>query len=125
MDDFIDIGQIDEDLVLDDDISSFELSIYDIKDLPNFRYPAILVSGVKFNDTLRVLQTAYRESFRLFDVWLDLEDGNSPIKQGSLPADSTTFLIMRYLGLRVTLYLNEDNIEVLDLNDPEVISKFI
>lgn len=122
---FENIGQDNEDLEIDFS-DSFELSeISDIRELEGFAYPSMLISGVKFNDTLRILRELRTNSYRLFDVWIDLGDGELPIKQGTLPANSEILLAMRYLGLRVTLYLDENNIESLDLNKSKDIEKFI
>lgn len=122
---FENIGQDNEDLEIDFS-DSFELSeISDIRELEGFAYPSMLISGVKFNDTLRILRELRTNSYRLFDVWIDLGDGELPIKQGTLPANSEILLAMRYLGLRVTIYLDENNIESLDLNKSKDIEKFI
>lgn len=123
--DLLEIGQGNEELDIDLAAGFDSFDIVDVRDDPNFQYPAMLISGLKFNDALRVLKSIRRESYRLFDVWVDLEDGNPPVKQGSLPADSNTFLTMRYLGLHVTLYLSEDQIQTLNLNDLSVIEDFI
>lgn len=125
LDVFEDIGQDNDDLEIDFS-DSFELSeISDIRELEGFAYPSMLISGVKFNDTLRILRELRINSYRLFDVWIDLGDGELPIKQGTLPANSEILLAMRYLGLRVTLYLDENNIDSLDLNKSKDIEKFI
>lgn len=123
--DFLDIGQDNEDLSIDFTIGFDGYDTPDVRDQPGFEYPAMLITGVHFNDTLRVLQSIRRESYRLFDVWVDLENGQPPVKQGNLPADISTFLSMRYLGLTVTLYLGEDEIQVLNLHDISVLEKFI
>lgn len=122
---FEQIGQTSVDLNIDLEAESITNEIYDVRAEQGFEYPAMLITGIKFQDTLRVLKSVRQESYRLFDVWLDLEDGNPPVKQGTLPANSDTFLIMRYLGLRVTLYLDENNIQSLDLQDPSVLESFI
>lgn len=119
------IGQTSSDLDIDLDIGAIEDTIYDVREEEGFAYPAMLISNVEFADTLRVLKSTRKESYRLFDVWIDLNDGNPPAKQGSLPADSDTFLTMRYLGLNVTLYLDKEHIQTLDLKDPSVIEAFI
>lgn len=124
-DDFLEIGQDNDDLGIDLTAGMDDIEFVDVRDQPEFEYPAMLISGLKFNDALRVLQSVRMQSYRLFDVWVDLEDGTPPVKQGSLPANSTTLLAMRYLCLRVTLYLNEDSVETLDLRDAEVIENFI
>lgn len=125
MDDFYDIGQANADLDID---TIADLDLYsgvDIRTVEGFEYPAMLITGVKFKDSLRVLQSVRKESYRLLDVWIDLEDGSEPVKQGSLPADIHTFLAMRYLGLMVTLYLGENDIMALNLRDPKVLEQFI
>lgn len=119
------IGQTSADLDIDLTAGMDSLGVYDVRDQSDFSYPAMLISGIRFNDVLRILQSIRRDSYRLFDVWLDLGDGNPPIKQGTLQADSQVLLAMRYLGLNVTLYLTEDSIETLDLRNPEVIENYI
>lgn len=123
--DFFEIGQTDDDLnisMLDtDDL----IDVVDIRELDDFRYPAMLISGIQFKDTLRVLKSVRKESYRLFDVWVDLGDDTIPIKQGSLPATLETLLVLRYLGLKVTLYLSADIVETLDLRNPDVLVQYI
>lgn len=120
-----DIGQTSSDLDIDLFAGDALLDIVDVQEQPDFHYPAMLISGIKFNDALRVLKSVRQESYRLFDVWIDLGDGNPPIKQGTLPANSATFLAMRYLGLNVTLYLKEGEVQTLDLKDLSVIEAFV
>lgn len=123
--DFFEIGQTDDDLnisMLDtDDL----IDVVDIRELDDFRYPAMLISGIQFKDTLRVLKSVRKESYRLFDVWVDLGGDTIPIKQGSLPATLETLLVLRYLGLKVTLYLSADIVETLDLRNPDVLVQYI
>lgn len=125
MEEFEPIGQTSEDLEIDLLAGDTDLPIADVREEPGFQYPAMLISGIRFNDTLRILQAVRKESYRLFDVWLDLGDGSPPVKQGTLQADSRVFLTMRYLGLNVTLYLTEDSIQTLDLRDLSVIEDYI
>ena len=124
-DELIEIGQTSEDLDIDLLAGSDFLDSVDVRALPGFNYPAMLISGVKFKDTLRVLQTVHRSSYRSFDVWIDLGDGTEPVKQGKLPASIETFLAMRYLGLNVTLYWGYSEVDTLDLRDVSVLEKFI
>lgn len=119
------IGQTSEDLEIDLTAGDTLMSVVDVRDEPGFKYPAMLISGIRFNDTLRILQAVRKESYRLFDVWLDLGDGSPPTRQGTLQADSQVLLTMRYLGLTVTLYLTEDSVQTLDLRDPSVIENYI
>lgn len=119
------ISQDNEDLDIDLFAGADFLNTPDVRDQPGFQYPAMLISGIRFKDTLRVLQSVRRESWRLMDVWVDLEDSNPPVKQGTLQADLKSFLTMRYLGLNVTLYASEDNITTLNLQDPSVLMNLI
>lgn len=123
--DFLDLDQTSQNLDIDFDISELSLNIVDVTTLPDFKYPAMLITGVLFQDTLKVLKTKARESYRSVDVWLDMEDGSSPENIGTLPMDMEVFLIMRYLNVRVTLYLSPDNVETLDLAQPDVLEKFM
>lgn len=122
---FEEIGQTSEDLDIDLNAVADYSEELDVRNQPGFFYPAMLISGIKFSDALEVLQTAYHECRSLCDVWIDLEDGNPPVKQGRLPADLNTFLIIRYLGLRVTLYPMEGAVRTLNLSDPFELENFI
>ena len=44
---------------------------------------------------------------------------------GTLPLELDTLLVMRYLGVRVTAYFNQEKVEPLDLSDTEVLEKFM
>lgn len=123
--DLLDLGQTSQNLEIDFDISELSLGLSDITTLPDFQYPAMLLTGVVFQDTLKVLKTRARESYRSIDVWLDMEDGNSPVKVGTLPLEMETLLVMRYLGVRVTAYLSPDVVEDLDLSDADVLEKYM
>lgn len=124
-DQFEDIGQDSHDLGIDLDVQFDTGGLADIRDQPGFNYPSMLIYGIKFRDTMRVLQALHRESYRLWDVWAEVEGEAMPIKIGQLPADSKTFLTLRYLGLNVTLYLTEDVVDTLNLKDPAAIEKYI
>lgn len=122
---FDDIAQTNEDIPVDGSMDLSLAGIIDVREQEGFEYPAILISGVRFNDVIRILQTLYRESLSLMDVWLDLDDGKPPVKQGKIPADLQTFLVARYLGLSITLYPFEGVVHTLDLQDPYVLEQFI
>lgn len=124
-DDFLSLDQTSQDMDIDLDISQLSLNVVDVTTLPDFKYPAMLLTGVLFQDTLKVLQTKAKKSYRSVDVWLDMEDGSSPENIGALPMDMEVFLIMRYLNVRVTLYLSPDSVETLDLTQTDVLEKFM
>lgn len=125
MDDADLLNTVDMDSGLDDFLDIDLDGVVDISTLPDFKYPAMLISGVKFNDSLRVLKAIRKESYRLFDVWVSVDDGNPPIKVGTLPASIETLVALKYLGLRLELYLSEGNIQIVDLTDPSVLESFI
>lgn len=122
---FEEIGQVSSDLDLDLMSEVEGLDIIDVQDQPGFEYPAMLISGIQFNDVLRILKAVDRKSYRSFDVWIDLGEGIAPVKQGTLPMDSRVLLTAKYLGLNITLYLDVNNVQTLDLNNPEVIACYI
>lgn len=74
----LELSQTSEDLDIDLDVTGLLLDSVDVTTLQGFQYPAMVLTGVAFKDTLRVLKTRFRESFRSVDVWLDLEDGSAP-----------------------------------------------
>lgn len=123
--DLLDISQTSQNLDIDFDIGSLELEGVNITALPDFKYPAIVIAGVAFQDTIKVINTRSRESFRSVDVWLDMEDGSSPSRIGTLPLELETLLVMRYLGVRVTAYLSSEKVELLDLSDTDVLEKYM
>lgn len=119
------LSQTSEDLDIDLNVTGIDLGLTDVTTLPDFKYPAMVLTSVVFKDTLRVLQTRFRESYRSVDVWLDLEDGSEPSQIGTLPLELETLLTMRYLGISVTLYLGPDNVESVDLSNPSALEDFI
>lgn len=123
--DFLDLPQTPEDLDIEYDITGLSLDLVDVTAQEGFNYPAMVITGVVFQDTLKVLKTRVRDSFRAFDVWLDMEDGSSPTNIGTLPLEMETLLVMRYLGVRVTVYLTPDEVETLDLSDASVLERFM
>ncbi len=122
--DFLDVGQTSEDLDIDLDVADLSLGFVDVTTVEGFEYPAMVITGVSFADTLKVLKTRARKSYRSIDVWLDLEDGSPPTNIGTLPLELETLLVMRYLGVGVTLYFTSDRVETLDLSDVSVLERF-
>lgn len=122
---FFELSQTSADLDIDLDVTGLDIGLVDVTTLPGFQYPAMVLTGVVFKDTLRVLQTRVRESYRSYDVWLDLEDGSAPSQIGKLPLELETLLTMRYLGISVTLYLQPDLVKSVDLSNPVELEDFI
>ncbi len=125
MDEFEPIGQTSEDINIDLYDMTESMSMADVISCDGFKYPAMLISGVEFKDSLRVLQDIKKNSYKNFDVWVDLKDSNEPVLIGELPADVKTFLAMKYLGLSVTLYLDSENTISMDFDDVDLMEKFI
>lgn len=107
------------------DSDVFELSVPDLREQPGIIYPAVLLSNVLFVDCLRVLQSVKRSSYREFPLWVEVPDDGGFSNVGTIQLDSEILLLLRHLRISVTLYLGEDDVEVLDLNNPEVLEKFI
>lgn len=125
LEDLLEIVQRSEDMDIDLEATEDSIEIHDVRDQEGFTYPALLVTGILFSDALRVLKTVRYETWKLVDVWVDLNDGNPPVKQGTLPLDSNTLITMHYLGLSATLYGREDFIQPLNLSNPAEIEKYI
>lgn len=107
------------------DSDVFDLNVPDLREQPGITYPAVLLSNVLFVDCLRVLQSIKRKSYRDFPLWVEVPDDGGFSNVGAIQLDSEVLLLLRHLRINVTLYLSEDDVEVLDLNDPETIEKFI
>lgn len=104
---------------------TLELDILDLRDQEGVTYPAVLLSNVLFTDCLRILQSVKRTSYRQMPVWVELPDSSGFENIGQLQLDSDVLLLLRHLRICVTLYFDAEHIEVLDLDNPSVIEKFI
>ena len=122
---YMNVVETNLDLGIDLEATLDSLDSMDVRDCVGFEYPAMLITGVKFNDSLRVLQTVHEKSYRLVDVWIDLGDGSAPVRQGQLPLNSRTLLALRYLGLTVTVYPEPGEVRTLDLNDISILEDCI
>ncbi len=135
VEDYLSIAQSNTDIELADtsnpDISlplDFDAQLLAIKDVTcqeGFEYPAILLSNVKFKDCINVLQSLCKNSWRSLDIWIDLEDGTVPVKMGKLPLNSDMLCVARYLNIVVTIYLSETDVETLNLQNPEILMRYV
>lgn len=107
------------------DIDSFDLGISDFREQEGVTYPAMLLSNVLFADSLRLLQTLKKSSYREVPVWVELGDGQTFENIGTLQLDSDLLLVFRHLHICVTVYYDKDHWETLNLEEPEVLEKFI
>ena len=106
-------------------IDSFDLGVADFRDQDCLQYPAVLLSRVLFTDCLRVLKSRKRTSYREMDAWVEMPDDGGYHKVGTIQLDSDMLLTLRYLRIGVTLYLDSENIRVLDLENPDVLQEFL
>ena len=107
---------------------SFDLALgvddsLDLSKQSGFQFPAILLSNVRFINSLEVLQSVKKASTREVDVWVDTPDGFDMI--GQIQLTLPVLRVMKYLGFEVTAYYSEDFIKPINLNDPEVLMQYI
>lgn len=107
------------------DADMLRLDVPDLREQEGFTFPAILLSRVLFQDCLKVLQSCKRSSYREMDVWVELPAELGFNKIGSIQVDSDVLLLLRHLGIQATMYYAEDQMEVLNLDDPEVLERFV
>lgn len=107
------------------DADGLDLEFIDFREQEGLEYPAILLSNVLFMDCLHVLKKMKRESYREFSTWVAIPGEQSFQNIGTIQLDSTVLLAMRYLHIGVTAYYSAENVEVLDLDNPEVLERFI
>lgn len=101
------------------------LDIADLREQEGLEYPAVLLSNVLFMDCLKVLQSVKRESYRQMQVWIELPDTGEFRCIGEMQIDSDVLLLLRHLKIQVTMYYDEENLEFLDLEDPETFERFL
>lgn len=94
-----------------------------LEETTGFAYPALLLCNVGFHDVLRVLKAYRRDSYRCIDVWVSVEDTYSNI--GTLQLTSDVLLLLKRLSIKVIAYWDAERTEVVDLNDPRLLEKFI
>ena len=107
------------------DVDSFDLGIPDFREQSDLEYPAVLLSKVLFTDCLKVLKSRKRKSYREMDTWIELPDSSGYQKIGTMQIDSDTLLVLRHLKIGVTMYYSEDSLEVLNLEDPDTLERFV
>lgn len=107
------------------DADTFELDVMDLREQPGITYPAVLLSNVLFTDCLKVLQAVKKPSYREFPVWVELPSDGGFSNIGTLQIDSDVLLLLRHLRISVAIYFDAERVEVLDLDDPAVLEKFI
>ena len=107
------------------DVDILDLDVLDFRDTEGLVYPAILLSGVLFSDCLKVLNSKKRKSYREVDTWVELPDAEGFTHIGTIQLDSEILLLLRHLGIIATLYISSEEIQVLDLHDPEVLERFL
>ena len=106
-------------------IDELQLDVADFRTTEGVEYPALLLSGVLFMDSLNVLKSIKKASYRTVDTWIELADDEGFQKIGEIQLDSDMLLMLRHLQIRATLYYDADTVEALDLNNFSVLEKFI
>jgi len=116
----------DEDFSFDpSNVDSFDLDVSDFREQEGLVYPAMLLSRVLWKDCLMVLTAQKRQSYRMVPVWFEGENGEGYEQIGEIQLTSDILLVLRHLRIGVTMYWSHDNVEVLNLENPEVIERFI
>lgn len=101
------------------------LDVKDLRDQPGITYPAVLLTGIQFVDSLRVLQASKKPSYRDVDVWVELAGEGEFQHIGTIQLTSDILLLLRYLRIGLTIYYSADRLENVDLRDASVIERFI
>ncbi len=107
------------------DADSFSLDTPGFREQEGLVYPALLLTNVMFMDCLHVLKQMKKPSFREFDTWVELNSGQGYQHIGSIQWTSDVALALRYLHVGVTVYYDSEQLEVVDLNDPETLMRLI
>ena len=97
------------------------LDVKDLRDQPGITYPAVLLTGIQFVDSLRVLQASKKPSYRDVDVWVELAGEGEFQHIGTIQLTSDILLLLRYLRIGLTIYYSADRLENVDLLDASVI----
>ena len=95
----------------------------DIRDIPKIEYPFILLSGIEYINVLSLLYKTDSESCRTFNSWIYIDSEYTQIEPIALTFN--TLLLMRNLGVVITIYASYDKVSTLNLNDPSIMEKYI
>lgn len=126
------VGDV-EDFILEDESFDFDpkspdvpdIGIIDFRDQEGVTYPALLLSRVLFRDCLTVIKARAHKSYREVDTWIELPDGDGFQRIGVLQLDSDMLLTLRYLKIVATVYYDKETVEVLDLDNWELLERFL
>lgn len=95
----------------------------DLRNVPDIIYPCILLDSISYIDSLKVLKKVPKSVTREFKAWIFV-DGQF-VDIGILPLTFDTLYVLRYLKIIITIYFSESSIETLDLQNSEILTKFI
>lgn len=111
-----------EDLQIEDiDIS--EYCCTDLRDRNDVEFPCVLLGNIYITDVIPLINKIDKESNRRFPAWVEVEDTFEPVGNLSLTFD--VVLLLRNLGVSITLFEDCDTVTTFNLRNKDVLEKFI
>lgn len=101
----------------------FSANFADIRDTEGIEYPFLLLSNVAYINVLSLLSNSDTGSCRSINSWILVDNEFTQIKPIALTFN--TLILMRNLGVTITIYASENKVNTLNLKDPKVLEKYI
>ena len=101
----------------------FSADFKDIREIEGIEYPFLLLSGVEYINVLSLLSNSDKGSCRSINSWILVDDEYTQINPIALTFN--TLILMRNLGVTLTIYASKDRVDTINLKDPKVLEKYI
>ena len=95
----------------------------DIRDIEGIEYPFLLLTNIEYVNVLSLLSKSDKGSCRSIDTWVFV-DGEY-IQINPIALTFNTLILMRNLGVTLTIYASNERVDTVNLKNPKVLEKYI
>lgn len=101
----------------------FNDDVKDIRDIEGIEYPFLLLSNIEYINVLSLLSNSDKGSCRSINSWVFVDD--EYVQINPLALTFNTLILMRNLGVTLTIYASNERVDTVNLKDPKVLEKYI
>lgn len=101
----------------------FNDDMKDIRDMEGVAYPFLLLSNIEYINVLSLLYNSDKGSCRSINSWIFVDGEYHQINPIALTFN--TLILMRNLGVTLTIYASNEKVDTINLKDPKVLEKYI